>query len=182
MTGAGKGPLVWLDMNQKELDDAYSQGVWAPNVESVRRRRDLASQQTIALIGPPKRVAYGPSDIEKLDIYKTDRPHAPIHIYIHGGAWRSGSAREFVFAAEMFLNAGAHYVVPDFVLVQDAGGSLMPLAEQVRRAVAWVYRNAGTFDGDPERIYISGHSSGGHLAGVILITDWPRSLACRRIS
>jgi arylformamidase len=46
------------------------------------------------------------------------------------------------------------------------------LAEQVRRAVAWVYRNAPTFGGDPDRLYLSGHSSGGHLAAVVLITDW----------
>ena len=43
----------------------------------------------------------------------------------------------------------------------------MPMADQVRRAVAWVYRNARSFGGDPERIYVSGHSSGAHLAGVV---------------
>ncbi len=67
-----------------------------------------------------------------------------------------------------------HYVVPDFAWVQDVGGSLIPIAEQVRRAVAWVHRNAKSFGGDPSRIYVSGHSSGGHLAGVILTTDWPK--------
>ena len=72
----------------------------------------------------------------------------------------------------MFVNAGAHYVVPDFVPVQDAGGSLMPMADQVRRAVAWVYRNAAGFGGDPDRIYVSGHSSGARLAAVVLVTDW----------
>ena len=66
------------------------------------------------------------------------------------------------------------YVVPDFVGVEDVGGSLMPMAEQVRRAVAWVYRNAHTFGGDPNRLYVSGFSSGGHLAGVVLTTDWAR--------
>ena len=72
----------------------------------------------------------------------------------------------------LFVYAGAHLVVPDFVWVQDAGGSLMPMADQVRRAVAWVHRNAQSFGGDPDRIYVSGHSSGGHLAGVVLTTDW----------
>src|SRR5207245_6210859 len=50
----------------------------------------------------------------------------------------------------------------------------MPMADQVRRAVAWVYRNARGFGGDPDRLYVSGHSSGAHLAGVVLTTDWPR--------
>ena len=65
-------------------------------------------------------------------------------------------------------------MVPDFAWVQDVNGSLMPMAEQVRRAVSWVHRNAQSFGGDPNRIYVSGHSSGGHLAGVILTTDWPK--------
>ena len=70
------------------------------------------------------------------------------------------------------MRAGAHFVVPDFAAVQDVGGSLLPMAEQVRRAVAWVRRNAYRFGGDPERIFVSGHSSGAHLAAVVLTTDW----------
>ena len=50
----------------------------------------------------------------------------------------------------------------------------MTMADQVRRAVAWVYKNATSFGGDPNRLYLSGHSSGGHLGGVIGITDWPK--------
>ena len=72
----------------------------------------------------------------------------------------------------MFVNAGAHFAVLDFINVLEAGGSLMPMAEQVRRGVAWVYKNAKSFGGDPERLYISGFSSGGHLGGVVLITNW----------
>ena len=74
----------------------------------------------------------------------------------------------------MFLAAGAHYVVPDFAWVQDVGGNLMVLADQVSRAVAWVYKNAARFDADPNRLYVGGQSSGGHLAAVALTTDWQR--------
>jgi arylformamidase len=72
----------------------------------------------------------------------------------------------------MFNSAGAHYVVLDFLNVLEAGGNLMPMAEQVRRGVAWVYKNAASFGGDPNRVFVSGFSSGAHLAGVVLITDW----------
>ena len=65
--------------------------------------------------------------------------------------------------------------MPDFAWVQDVGGSLLPMAEQVRRAVAWVYGHAQRFGGDPQRIYVSGQSSGGHLAGVLLTTDWRKA-------
>jgi arylformamidase len=74
----------------------------------------------------------------------------------------------------MFLAARAHYVVPDFAWVQDVGGSLMVLADQVRRAIAWVYDNAAHLGIDRNQIHIGGQSSGGHLAAVALATDWPR--------
>jgi arylformamidase len=56
--------------------------------------------------------------------------------------------------------------------VIEAGGDLMPMADQVRRAIAWIYRNAASFGGDPNRIHLYGHSSGAHLAGVAMVTDW----------
>ena len=167
-----KGPIVWLDMDQKELDDAYDQTVYAPNQPLIAARRKIASESVLKRLGLPQRVAYGPTEAEKLDIYKTRRQNAPVVIYIHGGAWRNGTAKDFAAPAEMFMNAGAHFVVPDFVQVQDAGGSLLPMIEQVRRAVTWVYQNAASFGGDAERIFITGHSSGAHLAGVTLVTDW----------
>src|SRR5262245_10626429 len=65
-----KGPRVWLDMDQKELDDAYDQIVYAPNREQVGKRGIFNSERARAAIGAPECVAYGPSEIEKLDIYR----------------------------------------------------------------------------------------------------------------
>jgi arylformamidase len=169
-----KGPLVWLDMDQTELDNAYDQSAYAPNQQQVLKRTALNSARVRQHLGAPKRLAYGPTAIEALDLYPTKRPNAPIQIMIHGGAWRSGYAKDYAEAAELFVNAGAHYVVPDFINVIEAGGSLFPMVEQVRRSVAWVYKNAASFGGDPNRIYISGRSSGSHLGGVVLITDWQK--------
>ncbi len=170
-----KGPRVWLDLDQAELDAAYDQSVYAPNLQQIVKRYATNSEGVRARLGAPRRYAYGPTPVEGLDVYMTKRPNAPINIFIHGGAWRGGLAKDFGYPAELFVHAGAHYVAPDFINVIEAGGNLMPMAEQVRRAVAWVRRNAQSFGGDPERIYVSGHSSGGHLAGVILTTDWRKN-------
>jgi arylformamidase len=170
-----KGPLVWLDLDQQELDDAYDQSVYAFNQGNIAERSRANSDVARAVLGPPQRAAYGPTEIEKLDIYRTKRPNAPINVFIHGGAWRAGrsiSARAYL--AEPFVKAGAHYVIPDFIDVIEAGGSLFPMVEQVRRAVAWVYKNAASFGGDPNSLYLTGHSSGGHLGGCIVTTDWAR--------
>lgn len=169
-----KGPRVFLDYDQAELDAAYDQAVYAPNLQQIVGRYATNSELMRARLGAPRRVAYGPTEIEKLDIYTTGRPNAPIHVFLHGGAWRGGLAKDYAFPAEVFVGAGAHYVVPDFAWVQNTGGSLMPMADQVRRAVAWVYRNAASFGGDASRLFVSGHSSGGHLAGVVAVTDWQR--------
>jgi arylformamidase len=163
---------VWLDLDQAELDAAYDQRAWAPNREQLLQRYATSSEAVRARLGSPRRFAYGPTPIEGLDVYATTRANAPINVFIHGGAWRAGLARDYAFPAELFVRAGAHFVVPDFAWVQDVDASLLPMAEQVRAAVAWVYRNARSFGGDPNRIFVSGHSSGAHLAGVVLTTDW----------
>jgi arylformamidase len=159
-------------MDQAELDAAYDQSKYAPNMGQIIERYAVNSEAVRARLGTPRRYAYGPTAVEALDVYATKRGNAPINIFIHGGAWRRGLAKDYSFPAELFVHAGAHYVVPDFINVTQANGSLMPMAEQVRGAVAWVYRNARSFGGNPDRIHVSGHSSGGHLAGVVLVTDW----------
>ena len=169
-----KGPLVFLDYDQEELDAAYDQAPWAPNSAALGRRNSQKSQVAIARLGQARRLSYGPTEVEKLDLYPTRRPVAPINVFIHGGAWRGGTAAYQAYQAEMFVGAGAHFIALDFNNVDETKGNLMTMAEQVRRGVAWVYRNAASFGGDSNRIYVSGHSSGGHLAGVVLTTEWRR--------
>jgi arylformamidase len=171
-----KGPIIWLDMDQKELDDAYDQTVYAPNQPLLAARRKVASESVLKRF-PCERRAYGASEIEQLDIYKTQKPNAPVMVFTHGGAWRNGTAKDFAFQAELYVNAGVNLVIVDFVQVQDAGGNLMPMAQQVRSAVAWVYKNAASFGADPDKLFVSGHSSGAHLTGCILVTDWQKDFA-----
>src|SRR5262245_9743115 len=160
-----KGPPVWLDLDQAALDDAYDQSVYAPNLRQIAGRYVTNSEAVRARIGAPKRLAYGSTPIEGLDLYASKTPNAPVQVFIHGGAWRGGLAKDYATPAEMFVDAGAHFAVVDFNNVIETGGDLMPMARQVRSAVAWVYKNAASFGGDPNRVYVSGHSSGGHLAG-----------------
>ncbi len=169
-----KGPAVFLDYDKDEIDFAYDQAPWAPNQGEIARRNAQKSSAALARLGPPRRVAYGAADIEKLDIYVTRQPNAPINVFIHGGAWRRGDARSAAYMSETFVDAGAHFVALDFNNVTDVGGNLLIMADQVRRAIAWVHRNAASFGGDANRVYVSGTSSGGHLAAVALTTEWQK--------
>jgi arylformamidase len=168
------GGKVFLDYDQATLDAAYNQAAYAANREQLLARQAANSAAARARIGEPERVAYGEAAIERLDIYRCRHDPAPVFVFIHGGAWRAGLATNFAAPAEMLLAAGAHYVVPDFSWVQDVGGRLTVMADQVRRAIAWVHRNAARFGGDASRLHIGGQSSGGHLAAVALTTDWQR--------
>ena len=166
------GPLVWLDMDQQALDDAYDQVVYAPNRDQVHKRNQFNSDRVRARLGAPNRLAYGAAEVEKLDLFATDKPNAPISIFIHGGAWRARTVKDYAFMAEMVVRAGGHWIGLDFDGVEGTKGSLLPMADQVRRAVAWVYNNAKSFGGDPERIYVTSQSSGAHLGGNVVTTDW----------
>jgi arylformamidase len=169
-----EGPHVWMNMDQTELDAAYDQSFYAPLLRQILKRYTSSSELVRARLGDPKRMNYGPTPVEALDIFMTKKPDAPIFVFIHGGAWRSGVSKSYAFPAEMFVNAGAHYVALDFSSVDAAQGDITVMADQVRRGVVWTYKNAASFGGDPNRLYVGGHSSGGHLCGVALVTDWQK--------
>ena len=164
---------VFLDYDQQALDAAYDQAVYAPNRDQILARLAHTSELVRRRLGPPQRFAYGELPIEGLDVYRTTKPQAPICVFVHGGAWRAGLARDYAFPAEMLLRAGAHFVALDFNNVLETNGDLMPMAEQVRRGIAWVHANAGKLGGDPARLYVCGTSSGAHLSAVAATTDAP---------
>ncbi|MGA2394191.1 MAG: alpha/beta hydrolase [Candidatus Lustribacter sp.] len=163
---------VFLDYDQAQLDACYDQMVWAPNAQQVHRRQHALSAQVRARLAPPQRFAYGPRPMEHLDVYRTAQAGAPVLVFVHGGAWKANSSERYAFAAETFVNAGAHFVLIDFDGVEEMQHRLLPVAGQVRRAIAWVYGNAARFGGDRTRIHLAGHSSGAHLSGCALVTNW----------
>src|SRR5687768_17198981 len=126
---------VFLHYDQQQLDDAYDQNVYAKNREQIQARCARNSELVRQRLGAPQRSAYGDKEIEKLDIYRCTRPNAPINVFIHGGAWRTGLAKNYGYAAEVFVRAGVNYVIPDFSNVDETGGDLLPMADQVKRAV-----------------------------------------------
>src|ERR1700756_2781293 len=97
-----KGPPVYLDYDQAALDAAYDQAAYAPNREQLIRRRIRDSELARRRSGEPERVAYGSTGIERLDIYRAAGAAAPVFVFIHGGAWRSGRSQDCAGPAEMF--------------------------------------------------------------------------------
>ena len=164
--------MTGKSMTPEELEVAYDQSKWAANMKDIIARFRVLSDAARARIGEPKRIPYGAAKDEQLDVYTANKECAPVVVFVHGGGWLSGSARDYGFPAEMLVSTGVHFISLNFSTVADAKGELAVLVNQVRAAVTWVYRNCSEFGGDPTRIYIAGHSSGAHLAAMALSTRW----------
>jgi arylformamidase len=166
-----KGPLVLRDMDQQDLDEAFDPSLNAFNSQIVNQRSTAADIAARGRLGAPLAAAYGTLQIERVLVYRTKSANAPILMYIHDGNWSLGVAR-YAAIGEVAVKAGAHFADVDFSGVADVGGDLNRLVDQCRRAVAFVYRNANNFGGDPNRLYLAGFGSGAHLAACVLTTDW----------
>lgn len=161
---------VFLTYSQAELDRAYDQSAWAPDrARSIKSYADDSAAVRAAM--PPQTVAYGSSAAESLDVFKPANPgRAPIHVFIHGGAWTSLSKEDAAAAAPVFLDSGAIYVALGFANLPAV--RLPEMVEQCRSALGWIAANAASIGGNADAIHLSGHSSGGHLAAMMMTTDW----------
>lgn len=117
-----------------------------------------------------KDVPYGPGAGERLDIFPAVQRDAPVLLFIHGGYWRALSKADSAFMAPALTAAGACVVVMDYDLAPAV--SLDHIVDQTRRALAWLHRHIAEFGGDPQRLYASGSSAGGHLTGMLLAGGW----------
>ena len=161
---------VFLDYSQDALDKAYDQREWATNATEVIKRYTTDSVE-VRKKYPPQTEKYGKSDAETLDIFAPkDAKGLPVMVFIHGGAWRILGKDDSSAPAPTFDDNGCIYVALNFANIPAV--RLPDMAEQCRAAMTWLYANVARFGGDPEKLFVSGHSSGGHLCGVVLTTDW----------
>jgi len=168
---ARAGGPVFLDYTQDELDRAYDQSRWAPTLATIQARYGTDSA-AVRQAYPRRTESYGSGEAEVLDIFAPGRSPAgaPVLVFIHGGAWLRLTKDAASAPAATFVDRGGIWVALNFANARQV--SLREMAEQCRRALAWVVRNAAGFGGDPGRVFLAGHSSGAHLGGVLLTTDW----------
>nr|WP_316639532.1 alpha/beta hydrolase [uncultured Roseateles sp.] len=116
-------------------------------------------------------LAYGDGPDERLDLFAAPRAGAPVLVFLHGGYWRSLDKADHSFVAPPFVADGALVVVPNYSLCPAV--SMDRILLQAAQALAWTYRNATLYGGDPQRIVVIGHSAGGQLAAMLLCCLWP---------
>ena len=129
----------------------------------------LARAKSVAHLDLP----YGDGAGETLDLFPALSPAAagaPVLVFVHGGYWRSLDKADHSFVAPSFNADGAMVVVPNYALCPAV--SIEHIVLQMAAVVAWVWRHAADFGGDPSRIALAGHSAGGHLAAMLLSCRW----------
>jgi len=116
------------------------------------------------------KVSYGPTLDEYVDVFPSDTPNSPVLVFIHGGWWRAMESSDFHMVARGPRALGMTVVMVNYSLCPKV--SISEITRQNRAALAWTYRNASRFNGDPENIFVAGHSAGGHQVGMMTLTDW----------
>ncbi len=164
--------IVFREYDRAALDAQYNNRAAVPEHVEHLARWQQDSQLALSKLDHELDVAYGASSSETLDVFtaNTAKPSA-VQVFFHGGYWMSRDKADFRFLARAFVPAGAACVLVNYALIPAV--DMDELVRQCRAALLWVQRNASSFGGDPERIFISGHSAGGHLVTMMMATDWP---------
>jgi arylformamidase len=165
---------VFGPYDQTALDLQYDSAARDPSLAPIRDKREAERsergrelRQTVAC---KLDIAYGEGARELLDVFLCGQARAPLFVMIHGGYWRAGDKQQAHFLAEPFVGRGINFAAISYPLAPAA--SLTQIVDSVRRAIVFLHKEAARLGFDPARIHVGGHSAGGHLAAMMLATDW----------
>ncbi len=135
-------------------------------MEGWKNKSMIARTQSECLID----LTYGPDIDERVDVFLTKKSNAPCLIFIHGGYWRASDKSEFSFIAKAIADAGANVFVVNYGLAPRV--TLETIIQQIHRATQWVFEHAQDYGANPQELYLSGHSAGGHMTAMMLCSSW----------
>jgi acetyl esterase/lipase len=158
--------MLYRGMSREQLDVAYNNRAAVPNAVAmmadwVERGERIRGQRKGHFD-----LAYGDGLRERLDLHLADNPNAPTLAFIHGGYWQMNNKEPYAFLAEGLLPHGINLALIEYTLAPAA--RMDQIVAEVRRAVQWLHQHLGDFGADPARLYVSGHSAGGHLTAMAM--------------
>lgn len=114
-------------------------------------------------------IAYGDDSRQKLDVYRPApaSSNAPVVVFFYGGSWNSGSRDDYGFVGEALASRGIVVVIADYRLYPQV--RYPAFLQDGARAVAWTHQHIADYGGDPQRLYLMGHSSGAYNAAMLAL-------------
>jgi len=162
---------IYKDYNQAALDKQYNNRARVPNFAQIVTRWQQQSEALRQQSNTQANLQYGPHARELIDIFPAERANAPMQVFFHGGYWQAMEKDVFHFIAGGFVGRGITTVLVNYPLAPEA--SMDEIVDSCRRAMIWLYRHGAKYQGNPDSIFISGHSAGGHIVAMLMATDWP---------
>ncbi len=158
--------------SQEQLDAQYDTMRGVADPAALFRQRQASSDAARADLPHIDDLAYGPTAAERLDIYPADPGPAPTALFFHGGYWSTPQLVKGLYGwvARGMRARGIATVVVDYAPCPSV--TIDEIVRQARAAVAWMHRHGAEYGCDPQRLYAYGHSAGGHLAAMLVSTDW----------
>jgi arylformamidase len=161
--------MLYRGMDRVALDAAYNNTAAVGEAKRGAYVADWTKRSQTIRNAPGARLdlRYGVGPRNRLDVFPSGTPAAPTLIYIHGGYWQMNDKEPYAFIGEGVLGAGFNLALIEYTLAPAA--RMDQIVGEARSAVAWVIEHATEFDGDPARVFVSGHSAGGHLTAMAMV-------------
>lgn len=167
------GPSVFGGYDQAALDAQYNNRAAVPDFAGVVAGWQKDSETARAALSAHLDVAYGDGSRARMDIFPAAGDasgQAPVLAFIHGGYWQAMDKSVFSCIAPLYVEAGITVVTIGYPLCPDV--TMGGIVAECRAALLWLSRNIGDYGCDPTRLFLSGHSAGGHLSALLAGTDW----------
>ncbi|WP_412776125.1 alpha/beta hydrolase [Thalassospira lucentensis] len=162
--------MSWGGFTAAELEWQYNPRETVPEFMTHFDRFVKLSDETRAQLKPKIDVRFGDGPKETMDVFLSPDTGAPVHIFFHGGYWRSQDKKDYAFVARDLVAAGFTVICANYDLCPDV--TVAEITQQAVRCVKYVYQHVGEFNGDQDRISISGHSAGGQIVARLVSCDW----------
>ncbi|RCK52437.1 esterase [Thalassospira profundimaris] len=162
--------MGWGGFTAAEVEWQYNPRETVPDFADHFSRFAAESEKTRADLHHLADIRFGPGPKETMDVFPAADPKSPIHVFFHGGYWRSQDKRDYAFIARDMVADGFTVVLANYDLCPDV--SVAEITQQAIRCIAYIYDHIDDFNGDRNRLSISGHSAGGQIVARLAAHDW----------
>ncbi len=160
---------------QIDWERHFNPRVAVPNSDQIMGERKRMSAQIRERRPFVADLRYGEAARSTLDVFPAETTTATL-VYIHGGYWRAGTARDNSAIAEHFCDAGVAVFLVNYTLCPDS--TVPEIVQQLAQALGWIKANGSNYGAAPDNLYLCGTSAGAHLAAMLLASDPHITGAC----